>query len=661
MAKSFVYNTGSSEDDIKKDELRLTFGIFIDGTLNNKENTKLRRKYRSEDEHSTITKDKKERDLKKEEADYKILEKGGSVSPPVGFDAQEYKDYLIGIHRTDIDYQGTDNSYSNDDTNVTRMWSCCNEEYKIYVEGMGTADKEYDNQDGFAFGSGRTGIRARVRLACERITEKIQSIKDIEENKKKKVTQITLDVFGFSRGAASARNFVHEVNAKKAYPAESIKIPDGFHQYYFRGEPRSVQKYRKALGDFDQLEIDPSLLIDGNLPPFGHLGYSLLKDTDITIEELEGIQIIIRFIGVYDTVSSYYEIGALGAYDSEGKLEDDSKYSKLAKEAWATHFKNDEGELGLHELGESNKFQKMVHFTAQDEHRRNFALTRINQIPGKAIEKNFPGVHCDIGGAYENEAEEYIDEIGTNISDDKYITREILSDITSPLLKNVLPSVGLAALKQDLIDQYWYKEKELDIKLQLGWIPPITSFRKLSGIRKYIKKEYSYIPLHFMEEFCRQTSMTDFMLDKTEAKFPLNDSFLEKVKTDLHKYAFEDGSEWKFKSDAQLLKEKQEQEEKIKQEEMVKVIMSGKLLEDDAKIKGDNLDPSIYKPKILIPEQEENKETKPIELDEVVVHGFGSQNALRKLRHEYLHWSSNRDWFGMEPNNDRKRVYYPKS
>ncbi len=39
MRKSFVYNTGSADDDKKEDELRLSFGIFIDGTLNNKRNT----------------------------------------------------------------------------------------------------------------------------------------------------------------------------------------------------------------------------------------------------------------------------------------------------------------------------------------------------------------------------------------------------------------------------------------------------------------------------------------------------------------------------------------------------------------------------------------------------------------------------------------------
>jgi hypothetical protein len=56
MGKSFVYNTGSSDDDKKEDELRFQFGVFIDGTLNNKTNTEMRRKYRDEDEKSIINK-----------------------------------------------------------------------------------------------------------------------------------------------------------------------------------------------------------------------------------------------------------------------------------------------------------------------------------------------------------------------------------------------------------------------------------------------------------------------------------------------------------------------------------------------------------------------------------------------------------------------------
>ncbi|RZJ85631.1 MAG: hypothetical protein EOO20_19950 [Chryseobacterium sp.] len=34
--------------------------------------------------------------------------------------------------------QGTDNSFSNDYTNVARKYKCCKESYAIYVEGIGT-------------------------------------------------------------------------------------------------------------------------------------------------------------------------------------------------------------------------------------------------------------------------------------------------------------------------------------------------------------------------------------------------------------------------------------------------------------------------------------------------------------------------------------------
>jgi hypothetical protein len=35
MGKSFVYNTGSSEDVIPIENIELPFGLFFDGTLNN--------------------------------------------------------------------------------------------------------------------------------------------------------------------------------------------------------------------------------------------------------------------------------------------------------------------------------------------------------------------------------------------------------------------------------------------------------------------------------------------------------------------------------------------------------------------------------------------------------------------------------------------------
>jgi hypothetical protein len=61
MGKSFVYNTGSSKDDIKPNELRVEFGVFIDGTLNNLKNTETRKIVRGETDEDVVvdTKSKK--------------------------------------------------------------------------------------------------------------------------------------------------------------------------------------------------------------------------------------------------------------------------------------------------------------------------------------------------------------------------------------------------------------------------------------------------------------------------------------------------------------------------------------------------------------------------------------------------------------------------
>ena len=48
MGQTYVYNTGKAE--VVKEEIEVTFGIFIDGTLNNKANTKLRYKVEGKDD-----------------------------------------------------------------------------------------------------------------------------------------------------------------------------------------------------------------------------------------------------------------------------------------------------------------------------------------------------------------------------------------------------------------------------------------------------------------------------------------------------------------------------------------------------------------------------------------------------------------------------------
>ncbi|MFD2909854.1 phospholipase effector Tle1 domain-containing protein [Flavobacterium ardleyense] len=646
MSTTFVYNTGEYKTESKN--LELVFGVFIDGTLNNKDNTDLRNKFARTSDSGIIDYELSDDEIAKIEKDsYKKVKNKGRIEKLLAnryrtpeeqkeLDSFSQKDkYLVASHRTFMDRMGTDNSFGNDYTNVARMWKYCEPNYAVYVEGMGTDKESRDSQDGFAFGAGLTGIRARVRNGCEQVADLIK--KEIKKDNEKSLKKITFDVFGFSRGAASARNFVHEVQLKQGYEkAKDFKIPDGYHTFdSSTNDDMPQRKSRKAKVDADELEVDESFLVDDKLPQMGHLGYSLLLNTDLTFEDLNDIQIVVRFIGIYDTVSSYYEKGGLGQYDVNGNLKDDGAFGKIANEAISTNFDSNVEPLKLNKLG---AYQKLVHFTAKNEHRKNFSLTR---VPGanivneqgkiKTVERNFPGVHCDIGGAYLT-GEEKVDEIGTSLSDSGYKTKFWDYVIPGALL---IKKRGLKALKQDLCDESWFNDLELEIKWQIGWVPPFTSFKKLTGTRKEVKKEYSYISLHFMEEYARETAMEAYFTDSIKSWFSV-EGFLQNVKNHMSPYAKgEHNEEWDFTSDHELKKRKNERE---KQES----------LENELNRKSEKDGANNFSGTLI---EEETFET--VALDEVVV--YADQQMLRRLRNEYLHWSSNRDWFGMQPNTNRKR------
>jgi len=633
MGKSFVYNTGESK--APEEELELTFGVFIDGTLNNKTNTELRRKYRNGGVEN-LTDDQISESVKRDEEAYKKLMKRGVPANPT-----EYEQYLIGSHRTYMDKMGTDNSYSNDYTNVARMWKYCDKEYRIYVEGMGTDDKQKDSQDGFAFGAGLTGVRAKVRKACEIMSNKINEEKRKGNNRNKVLTKITIDAFGFSRGAASARNFVHEVNVKKEYEPKPFSMPDGYYPINPYSEGMPVRKYRRTIGDADGLEINSEILVEGKLPRMGHLGYSILKNTDITPEELEDITLVVRFVGIYDTVSSYGESGGrLGEYDVNGELKDDGFFKKAATEVVSTHFDDDVEELQLNNLG---YFQKMVHFTAKDEHRKNFSLTRIRQIKDRAIEKNLPGVHCDIGGAYETETE-YKDEIETS---------------------NHKPLWQLKSYMNELIAGGWFKDDQIEINNKFwNFMTSGLVYRKLSGTR-YLKKEYSYLPLHFMEEFGKEIMKTkeksNALIDDLTIQYSVEGHpLLVSAKSYMEGYMKDEIPEWDFVSDEELAKRKQDRINRENLEKMLEEIEKNKIYQEQNSSRFDGqrqywptMPPGLGEDPQPQLEQDENIRTTTLE--EVVVTAYHPQTLLRKLRNEYFHWSASRDWFGMEPNNDRKR------
>lgn len=643
---TFVYNTGNAKAAI--DELHLEFGMFFDGTLNNKRNTELREKYRDganhiedgDDQETVLRKEEAIKETrKKQEKEYSKLK-----NKDISEDDSEYERYLKSAHQGWLDKKGVDNSFSNDNTNVARMWKCCDEVYATYVEGIGTLDNSRDVDDGFQYGSGFTGVRGKVRRGCELLADKIDYAKNKEkQNKGKKLSQITIDISGFSRGAAAARNFVYEVNCKNKRPQDvatkTKRVKDGYtienispnYGNDFQTQ-RMVPVYKTIYLDKDKIEVDPKYLDNDKMPKFGFLGYYLLSKGILSPQELEDLTLNIRFIGVYETVSSYEEFGDMGAPKRVGV-----KGAVHSIRGSQYYFGNDVEQLQLNNLG---GYAEAVHFTAMDEHRENFDLTR---FPG-STEKNFPGVHCDIGGAYIT-GTEIVDEIETS---------------------NHKPLWFLNNLRQHLINEHWYKDEQIVINNKfLNAITFGSYYRKITGTR-FLKKEYSYIPLHFMEGYCLK-HMKDNMIEGAypTTSYPIDDHVLSSAKNYLQGYLDGEVPEWNFVSDEILAQRRRAKEERERLEKELEEMRNGKM--PSQKPVYDNLDPKIYLPTpvpvleklpvasapgITIDENGNKIQT----LEEVTVIGYNEQSLLRKIRNEYLHWSANRDWLGMDPAKNYERI-----
>ena len=587
MAQTFVYNLGTHQKTNSK-TIHLEFGLFFDGTLNNKENTELRLKVLNQNDLKILPSDD-EKEVKRKE---KKLEFRRFIISDFPFEfmiPNKYKknieckkditDYRRADKRNILDRQGVDNSLMNDYTNVARMWNCCNRNYRIYIEGIGTLDKQKDISVGFQFGSGDTGIRGKVRKGCYELAKKIKEKLPEETDE---VIKVTLDAFGFSRGAAAARNFLYEVNSRNKrekdfeiypqYEKVRVSVPIAHDPYDFFAPNDMIQEERivtKGFKDKDGIHINDKLLENGRMPKYGYLGYYLLE-MGVNPKILERLYLRIRFVGLYDTVSSYEEFGNISGLNLLKKGIQHSKKS---------FFENDVEQLQLNNIG---AFEKAIHFTAMNEHRENFALTKIRVE--NCIEKTFPGVHCDIGGAYET-GTEYVDEIDTS------------------------NHTNLNQYQQKIISEYWYKKEQLSQSFD-------KMYFKLSGTR-FLRKEYSYIPLHFMQQFFNEllgNNYANVISKNIVTDYPISDpqdEILIKVKEHLRTYVFRD--------------EKKAEENRSEEEKEWTFISD----EEIKKTFGEEKGSEIIK-----------------------------KDILRILRNKYLHWSANRDWFGMEPASGRIRKEY---
>ncbi|CAJ1803235.1 hypothetical protein HLBENOHH_01112 [Aeromonas dhakensis] len=130
---------------------------------------------------------------------------------------------------------GLNNSEKNDVTNIGkahRLYLPPTETaptVAVYVEGIGTAKGQNDTKAGAGADKGETSSASRVEQACrtqivakikEQLSEILPSIECIHK--------VEFDVFGFSRGASAARQFVNLIDQKGDHPLVEamVNAPD---------------------------------------------------------------------------------------------------------------------------------------------------------------------------------------------------------------------------------------------------------------------------------------------------------------------------------------------------------------------------------------------------------------------------------------------------
>ena len=472
------------EDWVKVD---FVFGIFIDGTLNNRLNTEARLAYeKMQRRPSSISASEREA--------------ASHYSPGGGFGLfgreakrqrkEAYDNWVAGRpYDKDLaaDYEGKDDSYENDLSNVARLYKHYEEEreerrFKVYTEGIGTTDYGSDDQRGYALGDGKvpsengdrpdTGIIGKVRKNLEAVFENLQAAQAPQ------IGKITIDVFGFSRGAAAVRHLVHDIT-KGSY------------------RPQQLRGRETVRRDHQGYPIQESQLRNDRLPSNGYLGL-MLQDAELEVDS-----IVVRFAGLFDTVAHY------------GLIQ-----------------RNDVGDLGLDSIRNA---QTVIHLTAADEHRYNFDLDTIQsvgdgdssngqflstQVPvTRGLEKAMPGVHSDLGGGYREDSPE--------VKQGLFVSTE---------------RSAVQARKELLVSEGWFLENQLYISTAEEGKFILRSFRR------HVSNQYSFIPLHFMCELAVTTQSVTFRQSQLERDYqftpnhqPGSVALLQAVKATLRTYVFEKG------------------------------------------------------------------------------------------------------------------------
>jgi hypothetical protein len=397
--------------------------------------------------------------------------------------------------------QDGDSSFTNGKTNIERLYHLYDGDdvktnkdalpvtrFKLYESGSGThnpyVDEDYEADNtlfGLGTGEDETGVIAHIIYSCEKIADQLR------EANISHVDELVLDVFGFSRGATSARHFVCSI----------LK--------YAELVPKGNREYSVKMKDVKDI-FEPFYGKDGHIVYGGRRFYNPLK-TDvvnyrhgkvirknpfhtkapITIDSLS-----FRFVGIYDTVTHY---GFVQSNDY--------------KDLNIDFFANDG----------DKKVGQIAHLMADDEYRYNFdaySIFESGQVKHQKIVENkkegivqfeeitFPGAHADVGGGYNVESETV--KIGMMYVRSNTISMKLKKKIENWNSKyhwmettNVIQAKSLNEIKDAEVDGFYciIIEAHRPYNNFVTYIPPVhTAFIYMH--KKQVHNTYEHVSLKLM-------------------------------------------------------------------------------------------------------------------------------------------------------------------
>lgn len=372
-------------------------------------------------------------------------------------------------------------SYANDYSNVARGYDAINptadNQVSWYIEGIGTVDGKSDNDTlglpvrGAGLGVAERGIKAKVTKGCVKGAEAIKN-----KFGSKEIDVLSVNVYGFSRGAAAARHFI----TVSTTAPQTVKKMGGDLTVY----PPDFYELSKSEENQDEKGSDQILNIpkdktDSYLLNFGYFGACLVANN------LKIKKVVFNFVGLYDTVASY------GA-NHRGN--------------WFV--KNDSEQLGLNSVQNANFIFQIA---SADEFRDNFSLTNIESSGIKGLQFTLPGVHSDIGGGY-------VDGENENV-----LIYKATNDKTS-----------CENYRNILIEEGWYDPAQISIVTKTYPTRFGAQYKYELWGKRDLSNHFDKLPLHYMFHF------SDFFgvkyLDRQRKKNKITDATVTKISSHLQGY-----------------------------------------------------------------------------------------------------------------------------